>query len=253
MDILFFPSEYAPTEQSAFQEVTRRAIRTVPQTNIGQYPDEILKKMNWYVINMNNEQYPTAWRKALSEQEAVDIVTKNTVCGADRYAVIKKNRGVVLSEGALAYTSPFQFMMIPAEVAQEGLVFPHEWGHLVAGLADEYGSGLTPTYKGMFNCALEQHESPNRSRCMQIQQMQSCDLPEFQTPCDQWNCDKISCTPFMKTLFESAGCFPGCGVGAASRPNLGGLMTTYTFLPDADKFNGPSLHSIIDLTFSNYH
>lgn len=266
MDIVFLPYLYQKDQYPRYLTDAQRAINQLKGTNISQYHSEVLSKMNWYVLNPSHERIPAEFRdKEITTEDEyrkfIDAV--KPLCPHDRIIILTNLPWLVMPGGGLAggVTQLYDEAEIPVGVLykETNNAFAHEWGHLTAGLLDDYytGTWFSGGYSTTgFNCTLTGSDlNPQGDPCPDGNCGSRVNDPSYQKACPQWDCTKKDCNALERELFAGAGCYPRCSSDRAFRAapvSVMDMMIPPSVEPDVLKFNGPSLYSIIQYTFGNY-
>ncbi len=281
LDYIIIPSNYDPARFDLAIQDAQAAIEQLGGTNLSGFRNEVLNKINWYILNINHERMPAQYRntritsnvlepaKGKSEIEiyrdaVIDLCTK------DRYAVqinaselivqgydpVTNTTGNYTILGSSNLETGFHFAARTLDFPNSN-VFAHEWGHATAALLDEYNAGkwVSPgdNHAG-YNCTLDPN-TPNKDPCPNG----FCEGEEnnsiYKAPCPAWDCSKTQCDDLQKELFADAGCYQRCSSSSGYRSQPLSIMDAYVPGAGSDltKYNGPSLYSIIKFAFGNYH
>lgn len=176
LKIAFLPEHY--TDPDEFKIAARDAINQIKKTNLGS----LINKMNFYFIYDFYQSYhvnPSQSYDGILWQKIHD--TGANLCGADSSIVIDNpascgngNGGVAPIGGLAIYVCGIGDIPVP-----------HELGHALALLYDEYGNANSPLVVpdiDRTNCSFETSNNPS-------------------TPCPKWS------------GMPGAGCYEGCGGG----------------------------------------
>ena len=206
LKVAFLPENYA--NSSEFRSNALNAIDQIKKTNLGS----LVNKMNFYVVNDFSQSYhDPPYRPFEGVQFRKIHDTGQSVCGANSSIVID-NPAKCGDGGGVAVTGLSSY----ACGSPAGLV-PHELGHSIASLEDEYGdanSSQEGSYLPQANCS----DDPS---------------------CSKWK------------GMTDVGCYQGCGTG--SPPNFGFKNwyrpTEISIMRDiiVNEFNPPSLKAWEDL------
>lgn len=266
MDIVFFPYLYQSSQYDRYYTEAQLAVRRLKSTNLSQYQSEVLGKMNWYVLNPTHARIPAEFRgKEITTEEEYRrfVAAVMPLCPNDRYIILTNSPWLVMPDGGIAggVASLYEGAEIPVGVLyrENDNAFAHEWGHMAAGLLDEYDAGKWLSGEGStagYNCTLTGSDlNPQGDPCPNGSCSTNVNNPMYQKACPQWDCSQKDCTTLERELYAGAGCYPRCSTGRAFRPDPVSLMDAMlptTAGPEALEFNGPSLYSIIEYTFGLY-
>lgn len=237
MDTLIIPLNFSNSERTSGLTYTlaQRAVQKMNDTNLSQYPKEILNKMNWYMLNVGHPDFPLEELKqfektGLSEsdykQNALSFGRTANFCGRDRFMIIIKGQSesgfAVRGVGGVTFSS---------SIEGPYTTFVHEWGHAVGDLMDEYEN------------TNETHIAANCSV--------SGNGIMVENSCPQWDCTKTQCSPLAKRLLGGLSCYPRCGKTNYFRPMKNSIMDN-PYTPGGTVFSGPSLVHLIEKVFANY-
>ncbi len=264
MDWVIFPVNYEPDEYDKFFQESRLGLIRLAETNLSEYKEEVLDKMNWYMLNPAHPDIPEQYRGKKITQENLRefLAAVYNLCPKDRYVVLVGNVELLKVGGAyIGGEAAFYIGFIyPAGglYQRDFNTFAHEWAHAAAGLMDEYNTGqwvATDDPQTAYNCALEPAENtPSQDPCPDGLCTRQADDPSYASPCPKWDCSARECSELEEKLLSQAGCFPRCSIQQAYRPAKISIMDR--MIPGADeqilRFNGPSLYSIVEFAFGRY-
>jgi len=177
-NVIFLPSKYS--DATSFINDAKTAANTMDQTNLGP---NLISKINFWLLNRvdidlhNPSSTPTVIRDTICHMNAFVVIENNPTIGGVSYG---------LGNGSVALTSG----SIPS------LTLPHELGHAIASLMDEYQlKNQTPMDIQVINCSKQ--SSGNEG-----------------TPCPGWEQYGPS----------GVGCFQVCGFNDWFRPTSDSIM-----------------------------
>jgi len=238
LDIVIYGGDYTPELFPSFLNQAQRAVNELKNTNLVNYQNQILNKMNWYVFN----NVKVIGKRALTEDDIQTIVPTQTSCPQDRYLVLVNTTYI----GGLSYFGLGGKVGSGSFDDPNWLVSAHEWGHYVGFLSDEYNAGKYFTS----NCTTEPSDNkPQRDPCPE-ENLRCTDEnnPIYTKPCPAWDCSILSCDALQQQLYAGSGCYPRCGMTTAYRSRPQSVMDRsmfYNITDDTRKFNGPSVYNII--------
>jgi len=209
-DLVALAEDYKSHDE--FITAVDKGVMALTKTNLG--PERLGKINVWALLDLNQSYFqgfncPTpkgslvaCWNYAKAAQYAL------STCGGDIHLILNNDTHRIGSVGGIAiwgsayiYNFAFDYPTVP-----------HELGHAMAGLSDEYSFGIAalPGTKEGINCAPLGSSSQT-------------------TPCPKW-----------AARFPNTGCYPRCGYTNFFRPmqksimDRGGANASYDF-------NEPSL------------
>lgn len=243
LDMLIIGLNFTKDEfKSNMLPLAQRAVQALTTTNLNDYQDDVLKKMNWYLLNIHDSGFPVEYFKQFEKGDEasveelrnslIDFGVEAKYCARDRFMIIVKgnsNSGfAVRGLGGVIWSSN-------VDVGGDGLTFVHEWGHAVGDLMDEY--------KGARNTIIA-------ANCAQTPSSGALN-GDYAQACPQWDCGIMNCSPKVKQLLQGSGCYPRCGAAGYYRPLENSIMDTID-APGGTKFSGPALVNIIEKVFKAY-
>ncbi len=264
MDMILMPVNYAPNEYGTFIQHAQLAIQRLGETNLSSYRNEVLSKMNWYVINTSHSSIPAEYRnKKIESAETYNFINSVLrLCPHDRHItfvnaqVLENPDGAKIGGSATLYGG--LIFAAQSVLDPNSNIFAHEWGHAAAGLIDEYDAGKWFTSNDPttgYNCTKTPNNlNPGPDPCPWGMCDNSLNDPKFKQVCPQWDCNQMECDALQKELFANAGCYQRCSSQNGYRPAPISVMDAVFpgVSDDITKFNGPSLYSIIQYTFTKY-
>lgn len=262
MDFILIPMNYP--NYDTFVDQAQLAIQRMGETNLSQYQQEVLSKMNWYLLNTHHNSIPVQFRgRAINENEQESFMSAvQGLCPHDRY-VYFVNEETMLAPGGYAIGGSallYEGFIVAARNLYDprSNVFQHEWGHAAAGLIDEYDAGRwyqSNDPKTAYNCTRTPNQhNPRPDPCPYGHCNDSVNDQKYKTVCPQWDCTQMQCDALQRELFKDAGCYQRCSSQQGYRPAPLSIMDAAVGVNTDDllKFNGPSLYSIIQYTFTKY-
>lgn len=256
MDMMIIPLNFKDDVfETEMPLAANRAKESLRRTNLNNYENEVLKKMNWYVLNIYHPDFDEGNLNGTYDGTKNGIfnfaLNYANYCGKDRFMVIFKTESpelissAIVGYGGLVFTTDL--------MQSDQLVFAHEWGHAVGDLVDEYLSGEADPG---INCTDEGTQAAQTATiCAANNPDPTCiseyDNPAFKTACPAWDCNFITCSPLARELLKDTGCYPKCGVGEHFRPAYNSTMRWQDY-SEGQNYNGPSLVHMIEKVFSQY-
>ncbi len=247
LDIVVIPAHFSPEQYDIFLQYAQAAVDDLIKTNLTDYDEEIVNKMNWYAFN--NTVYNN---RTLSFDEAFyDIGMNQKPCAADRFLVIEHSSPEEVEGWAFLYVGG---MVTTGALQVYNPIAAHEWGHFVGGFNDEYDEGGES--EELPNCTYDGGSlSSRQDPCPEDQPL----CPDDQMPaenriaCPKWDCNQRECTPLEQLMYQDVGCYPRCYNSDGFRPRPKSIMDTQTIgAPDNFVFHGPALVHLIQEVFANY-
>lgn len=254
MDVLIIPVNFTQEQRrNNLYQLAVRVKESFRHTNLSQYENEVLKKINWYVLNV---EHPDFDRERARQFEGGDkdslfaFGLDSNYCGRDRFLIIFNTDQDLVSSAIQDYGA---VVFLPDVMYGNGEIIAHELGHAVGSLSDEYLSGRSDPGA---NCAASgTSQAENAVICAANDYDPSCIPPEengaFKLPCPQWDCNVINCSELAKNLLKNAGCYRNCGVQNNYRASFDSIMRV-TSGPDGNKYSGPALVHMIEKIFVIY-
>lgn len=234
MDMLIIPLNFMREEQeTTVLPLAERAIQALSTTNLSEHEDDLLKKMNWYVLNIHHPDFPIENFRQFEgggRDDLIDFGIEANYCGRDRFMIMLKgeNQGgfAVRGLGGVVWSE---------SILGDGLTFAHEWGHAAGDLMDEYAGAANTILSA--NCTTTPSDHVYTSN--------------YTEPCPQWDCQEINCSPKAQQLLQGMGCYPRCGASNYYRPLENSVMDNLD-RPGNTIFSGPALVYMIEKVFGRY-
>ncbi|OGK13471.1 hypothetical protein A3C98_03190 [Candidatus Roizmanbacteria bacterium RIFCSPHIGHO2_02_FULL_37_15] len=181
---------------SDFLRNVDKEVAALNQTNLGAAR---LGKINLWALLDLNQTYFLGYNCPITGGSVVAcwdhikaITTAMSSCGGDTYSILNNDTHRVGSVGGIAiWGGNYLF-----KFALDFPTFPHELGHSMAGLVDEYSFGIAAPSGAIagINCSEKASQSET-------------------TPCPKW-----------ATRFPSVGCYKRCGYTNFYRPTIRSIM-----------------------------